>query len=59
MRKPRVNFIRDQLDLVKQSPKNVTGDQVVGNFRRHYPNTSSFASSISRFKSELKKLGFL
>ena len=59
MRKLRVNFIRDQLDLVKHNPKGATAEAIVGNFRRHYPNTSSFASSISRFKSELKKLSLV
>jgi hypothetical protein len=31
--------------------------EIVQNFRLHYTNTASFASSISRFKSELRKTG--
>ena len=55
-RQPRVNFIREQLELFQAEP-NTTAEQLVQNFRLHYPNTASFASSISRFKSAVRKLG--
>ena len=55
-RQPRVNFIREQLELLQAEP-NTTAEQLVQNFRLHYPNTASFASSISRFKSAVRKLG--
>ena len=55
-RQPRVNFIREQLELFQAEP-NTTEEQLVQNFRLHYPNTASFASSISRFKSAVRKLG--
>lgn len=55
-RQPRVNFIREQLELFQTEP-NTTAEQLVQNFRLHYPNTASFASSISRFKSAVKALG--
>jgi primosomal protein N' len=56
MRKPRINFIRDQLEVLKQHPL-MKATEIVQNFRLHYANTASFASSISRFKSELRKAG--
>ena len=59
-RQPRVNFIREQLELFQAEP-NTTAEQLVQNFRLHYPNTvarqAQFASSISRFKSAVRKLG--
>ncbi len=55
-RQPRVNFIREQLELFQAEP-NTTAEQLVQNFRLHYPNTASFASSISRFKSTVRKIG--
>ena len=53
--KKRVCFIRDQIDLYSKN-KRLEASTLVQNFRSHYPNLSSFASSISRFKSELKKI---
>jgi hypothetical protein len=56
--KPRVNFIREQLDVFQSNP-NMPPEQLVQNFRVHYPNAGSFASSLSRFKSILRKLGIV
>ena len=53
---PRVNFIREQLHIVQENPLHVQAEEIVQRFRLHYPNIGSFASSISRFKSELRKL---
>jgi hypothetical protein len=58
MRTPRINFIRDQLEVLKQHPL-MKATEIVQNFRLHYTNTASFASSISRFKSELRKTGMV
>ena len=54
MQQPRANFIREQLKIVQTIPS-VEVEDIVQNFRLHYPNIGSFASSISRFKSELRK----
>ena len=53
---PRINFIRVQKDLWKDRP-NSAAETFVQNFRLHYQNLASFASSISRLKSELRKEG--
>jgi hypothetical protein len=53
---PRIKFIRVQKDLWKDTPL-LAAETLVQNFRLHYPNLASFASSISRFKSELRKEG--
>ena len=47
-------FIQEQIDLFGKN-KRLEPDTFVQNFRSHYSNLSSFASSISRFKSELGK----
>jgi hypothetical protein len=51
----RVNFIQQQLDLYADNPK-LSAVSFVSNFRAHYVNLASFASSLSKFKSKLKKL---
>jgi hypothetical protein len=53
---PRINFVRVQTDLWQDRP-NLAAEMFVQNFRLHYKNLASFASSISRFKSELRKKG--
>jgi hypothetical protein len=53
---PRVNFIRVQKELWKEKP-HLAAEVFVENFRVHYLNLASFSSSISRFKSELRKEG--
>ena len=53
---PRINFIRVQKDLWRAQP-HLSAETFVQNFRVHYKNLGSFASSISRFKSELRKEG--
>lgn len=53
---PRINFIRVQKNLWKDTP-HLAAERLVHNFRVHYKNLASFASSISRFKSELRKEG--
>ena len=53
---PRVNFSRVQKDLWEDRP-HLSAETFVQNFRLHYQNLASFASSISRFKSELRKKG--
>lgn len=50
----RPNFIREQTDLWRQN-KHMNPQTFVKNFREHYKNLGSFASSISRFKSELRR----
>jgi len=52
---PRINFIQVQKGLWKDTP-HLAAETLVDNFRRHY-NLASFASSISRFKSELRTAG--
>ena len=54
MPQKRVCFIQEQIDLFGKN-KQLEPDTFVQNFRSHYSNLSSFASSISRFKSELRK----
>jgi hypothetical protein len=53
---PRINFIRVQTDLWQARP-HLAAESFVQTFRLHYTKLSSFASSISRFKSELRKKG--
>jgi hypothetical protein len=53
---PRINFIRVQTDLWQDRP-DLAAESFVHNFRLHYKNLASFASSISRFKSDLRKKG--
>jgi hypothetical protein len=53
---PRINFIRVQKSLWIDRP-HLSPETFVQNFRSHYTNLASFASSISRFKSELRKEG--
>ena len=53
---PRINFIQVQTDLWKDRP-NLSAGSFVQNFRLHYQNLASFASSMSRFKSELWEEG--
>jgi len=40
-----------------QKDRNTTASMFVQSFRMHYPNIRSFASQISRFKSQLKNAG--
>ena len=54
---PRVSFIKQQIQYYEDNKSGVTADQSVDNFRLHYQNKASFASSLSRFKSILRKLG--
>ena len=55
---PRIrrNFLKDMEEEYKESP-NTTASMFVQSFRTHYPNIRSFASQISRFKSQLKSAG--
>jgi hypothetical protein len=50
----RRNFIGEQLEFLQENP-NTTALEIVQSFRLHFPNTASFASSISRFKSLVRK----
>ena len=54
---PRVSFIKQQIKYYEDNKPGVTADQFVENFRLHYQNKASFASSLSRFKSMLRKVG--
>ena len=52
----RINFIKQQVILWEEN-RTVSAGELVQKFRLHYPNLGSFASSISRFKGELRKIG--
>jgi hypothetical protein len=53
---PRRSFIREQQQRWTEEP-HLSAEEFVQGFRTHYMNLASFASSISRFKGELRKLG--
>jgi hypothetical protein len=52
----RLNFIGQQTQLWMIDNEEPAA-QFVHRFRLHYPNLSSFSSSISRFKSDMRKAG--
>jgi hypothetical protein len=53
---PRKNFVHEQQQRWIEEP-HLPAEEFVKCFRSHYTNLASFASSISRFKGELRKIG--